>query len=62
MKKSSRPIIFLLSAAITFGSLFAIAGPKHFGKHGCQHYQHEQCDRKNNDSSNHDTMQKPGKK
>lgn len=62
MKRSSSVLIGLLSAAITIGSLFAIVGPKYLGKHACNHYEQEQCDGKNNVSSNHNDLQKPGEK
>jgi len=33
MKRGSRFLIGFASAALTFGSLFAFAGPEHFNKH-----------------------------
>ncbi|MDW3191425.1 MAG: hypothetical protein R8G66_03645 [Cytophagales bacterium] len=46
MKKSTRLIVALVAAAITFGSLFAFVGTDHWEKyrHVHQHWhQHEDC-------------------
>lgn len=41
MKRGSRALIVFVSAAVTFASLMAFAGPEHFNKkyslHSCNH-------------------------
>ncbi len=51
MKRSSNLIIGIAAAAVTFGSLFAIAGPPNFGRHGfynggyrCDMYNRDRAD------------------
>jgi len=44
MKKRSRILIGFTAAAVTFASLFAIAGPRHFGgPFGLNHAFHGKC-------------------
>lgn len=53
MKRSLNLIIGIAAAAITFGSLFAIAGPRNFGGYGynnwyrCDMYNRDRADRNN---------------
>ena len=58
MKRSSRFVVGFAAAALTFGSLFAFVGPKHF--HGCEQ---APCHRHHHDngrcSDNKDTLQMP---
>ena len=44
MKRRKGFATVVITAAITFGTLFAFAGPRHFNRHHCgNHYQ--QCDK-----------------
>lgn len=46
MKRNTKFLAFLLSAAVTFGSLFALAGPQQFGKYGHRGFHHQACESK----------------
>jgi hypothetical protein len=46
MKRSSSLLIGIVAAAITFGSLYAIAGPRYFERRGFHNYG---CDMYNRD-------------
>jgi len=48
MKRSSSLLIGIVAAAVTFGSLYAIAGPQNFGIHGFYNYGYR-CDMYNRD-------------
>ncbi len=48
MKRRSSVIIGIVAAAVTFGSLFAIAGPRYFGRRGLYSYGYR-CDMYNRD-------------
>ena len=48
MKRSSSLLIGIVAAAITFGSLYAFAGPQYFGRRGFYHYGYG-CDMYNRD-------------
>jgi hypothetical protein len=50
MKRKSRFIVWVLATAVTFGSLYVIAGPGHFNKHNC-HRQQQHCGSKAADST-----------
>ncbi len=50
MKKSSNLIIGIAAAAVTFGSLFAIAGSRNFGGYGYNNWY--RCDRYNREYRN----------
>ena len=39
MRRGSRFLIGLAAAALTYGSLVAFVGPRHFGHYGFYHYQ-----------------------
>ncbi len=47
MKRSSNLIIGIAAAAVTFGSLFAIAGPLNFARNS--YYKRDRCDMYNRD-------------
>jgi hypothetical protein len=58
MKRSSRFVIGLAAAALTFGSLFAFVGPKNFN--GCDRQpSHWQNHDKRNCGDSKDTLQVP---
>ncbi len=48
MKRSSSFIIGIVAAAVTFGSLFAIAGPQYFARNGFYNGRYR-CDMYNRD-------------
>lgn len=48
MKRSSHLIIGIVAAAVTFGSLFAIAGPRYFARNGFYNGRYR-CDMYNRD-------------
>lgn len=43
MKKSSRLVVGLAAAAITFGSLFAFAGTEHWKTYDHPSFHHKDC-------------------
>jgi hypothetical protein len=49
--RKSRFITLLLSAAVTFGSLYAIAGPRHFNKQHCRAHHAHHCEANGADST-----------
>ena len=58
MKRSSRSLIVFVSAAVTFASLMAFAGPEYFNKrnslHRCNH--HKEMHNRNSDTNNPGTL------
>ena len=66
MKNSSRLLIGFIAAAITFGSLFALAGPERFARHHCYGpHRYEKFDDKEMGPGrfwHKDAAEKPGEK
>lgn len=60
MKKRSRFLIGFTAAAVTFASLFAIAGPRHFGgPFGSHHTFHNKCQVNENEQTKSEKPSQP---
>lgn len=60
MKKNTKILIGFTAAAVTFASLFAIAGPRHFGgPFGLNHAFHGKCVMNENEQTKNEKPSQP---
>lgn len=56
MKRRTRFLIGMVAAALTFGTLMATVGPRHFNHHGGRCHNMENCNGNNETSKHHNRI------